>query len=297
MRRIAAVAGLITVAVLVSACSGSSSSGKSAVGSAPAQLGAPARAPGAAPADAKPTTGTLGGASLAATAVIRTASMHVEIARWADVPRQADAAGQIAVAAGGSVFADDRTAGEHGSAQLTLKVPPDSLTVVLSRLSALGKELTRQSSSQDVTSQVADVNSRVRSAQDSLDRLRALYTRATKIADVIAIESEIAQREGDLESLEAQQRTLDAQTSMATVQLYLSAGRAVVTTQHHDRRGFFAGLSGGWRAFTSAAISVATGLGAALPFLVLLALIGTAAWRLRPRRVRHIQTPPAPIVE
>jgi hypothetical protein len=170
----------------------------------------------------------------------------------------------------------------------------EALTAVLAKLSALGKEVTRQSSSQDVTSQVADVNSRVESARGSLARLRALYSHATKVGDVITIEGEIAQREADLESLEAQQRTLEAQTSMATVQLYLSVSGTAPAATHHDKRGFLGGLSRGWHSFTSAATSIATGVGAALPFLVLVLLIGAAAWKLWPRRA---QTPPAPIAE
>ena len=220
--------------------------------------------------------------------------MQVEIAKAGEVARQADAAEQIAITEGGAVFADDRIAGEHGSARLTLKVPPASLAAVLTRLSALGREVTRQSRSEDVTSQVADVSSRLRSAQGSLARLRALFAHAVKISDVITIEGEIAQREADLESLEAQQRILDAQTSMATVQLYLSAAGTAAAPQHHDRRGFLGGLGRGWHSFTSAATSVATGIGAAVPFLVLVLLVGAAAWRLRPRRT---QSPPAPVVE
>jgi hypothetical protein len=202
------------------------------------------------------------------------------------------------------VFADDRTAaggtggaggagGAGGTADLTLKVPPDSLTSVLNRLAALGRELSRQSSSQDVTSQVADVNSRVASARASVAELRALYSRATKIGDVITIEGEIAQRESDLEALEAQQRTLAAQTSMATVSVALSVSGRTPPPAHHGRHGFLGGLAGGWHSFTSAATAVTTGIGAALPFLVLVLVLGAAWLRLRPRRPQ----PPAPIAE
>jgi hypothetical protein len=292
----------MTTAVMLTACSGSGGSDGGGVADRNStQLGrGSVRLPEAAPTNQAANSGKSAGSStdkgapLGVTSLIKSASMQVEIAKPADVARQADAAGQIAVADGGSVFADDRTAGEHGSARLTLKVPPDTLTAVLAKLSALGKEVTRQSSSQDVTSQVADVNSRVESARGSLARLRALYSHATKVGDVITIEGEIAQREADLESLEAQQRTLEAQTSMATVQLYLSVSGTAPAATHHDKRGFLGGLSRGWHSFTSAATSIATGVGAALPFLVLVLLIGAAAWKLWPRRA---QTPPAPIAE
>jgi hypothetical protein len=300
MKRLVVVTVALGAAVLLTACTQSthSANGGSLAGGAPdAAKAAPPAAAGAAHAGSAAGTEStaLDQAPLASTALIKKASLQVQIGKPGQVGAQADAAGQIAAAAEGSVFADQRTSGERPSAELTLKVPPDSLTAVLSRLAALGKELSRQSSSQDVTSQVADVSSRVQSARDSLIRLRVLYTHASKIGDVIAIESEIAQREADLESLEAQQRTLAAQTSMATIELTLSTSTTPApAAKHNDKTGFVGGLQRGWHAFGTSVVAVATALAAALPFLVLLALIGWGALAMR-RRTRAAAPPtPAP---
>jgi len=51
--------------------------------------------------------------------------------------------------------------------------------------------------------------------------------------------------------------------------------------------GFIAGLTGGWNAFTATFSALATALGAVLPFLVLLALIGVPLWRFRHRLRRQ----------
>jgi hypothetical protein len=224
-------------------------------------------------------------------ALIRTADLEVEIAHGSDVAAQANRAEQIAIAAGGTVFADDRTAGNTPTAALTLKVPGVSLAGVLTKLSLLGKEKSRRSSTKDVTTEVADVTSRVRSAQASINRLQVLFSRADKVGDVIALESELSQREADLESLQAQQRSLASQTEMATVTLNLTtSASAVAPKKHTDKSGFLGGLARGWRAFTHGAGAVATGVGAALPFLVLALLIVGAALLLR-RRMRGA-TPP-----
>lgn len=239
------------------------------------------------------------GVPVTSAALIQTADLVVEIAKGPDVAAKANRAEQIAVAAGGQVFADDRTAGSTPTAALTLKVPGGSLARVLTDLSALGKEKSRHSTTTDVTTQVADVTSRVRSAQASIDRLRLLFHQATKVSDVIALESELSQREADLESLQAQQRSLAAQTEMATVTLNLStpAAGTGVHKKHQDKSGFLGGLQRGWQAFTHGAIAVATGVGAALPFLGLTLLILGAAVLLR-RRLRSatppVITPPNP---
>ena len=311
----AALAG--TVVVLgVAGCSSSSGGGSSAAGKlAPATHGdvgaAPARLPAADAAAAG--AGTSGGAAstaggsgasavdttdITSLALIRTASLTVRIAKSAGVAAAANAADQIATEVGGSVYSDDRTAGKHASAQLTLKVPPQSLPTVLTRLAALGTEISRSSSTQDVTTKVADVNSRVTSAQQSLARLRALYGSATKVGQVIEIESEITERESDLESLEAQQRALSDETSLATVNLSLTTRvqHTPPPPKHHPRSGFLGGLSHGWHAFTASVTAVVTALGAVLPFLVIVLLVAALVWRGRGRRRSRPAHPTEPSV-
>jgi hypothetical protein len=218
-------------------------------------------------------------------AVIRTVQLGVRLARRDDLGRQADRADAIAVAAGGSVFADDRTAGPQPAARLVLKVPPARLAPVLAELAGLGVEQSRQLSTVDVTSKVADVTARLASARASVARLQALFGQAVKVSDVIAIEGELATRQADLESLEAQQRALAAQTTYATITLALSTPAAAGAPA--PRRGFLGGLVAGWRHFVAAAQAVATAIGAAVPFVALLAVLVAPLWVLRRRRMSH----------
>lgn len=225
------------------------------------------------------------------TVLIQTADIVVEIAHGSDVAARANRAAQLAIAAGGSVFADERTSGERPTAALTLKVPGAALLRVLNDLGLLGQELSRHSSSKDVTGEVADVNSRVRSAQLAIDQWRQLLSRATRLGDIIALESQLSQREADLEALQAQQRALAAQTAMATITLNLTTPPAATAAhKKQDRSGFLGGLERGWGAFTDSAGAVATAIGAALPFLGLGLLIIGAALLLR-RRMRTAAPP------
>jgi hypothetical protein len=140
-----------------------------------------------------------------------------------------------------------------------------------------------------VAARVADVNSRVRSEQAAIQRLRLLYRQAKKVADIIAIENEMAGREADLESLQAQQRALTAETATASVTLYLLTAhpRAIPKPVHH-RSGFVGGLENGWDALVRTASWAATVLGAIIPFAVLLLAVAVGTrivWvRLRPMR-------------
>jgi hypothetical protein len=307
MRRILLVCGAVLTVGALGACSnsGGGSTGDAALHPVPKEA---AGAPSAATGDTPARPGIAGGGSSEKTlpgdsllldtgARIRTADMTVAIAGAKNVATMANKADDIATTAGGEIDADERTSGKYASATLRLRVPPTQLFEVLSDLAKLGEEKTRQVSSKDVTEQVADVNSRVASAREAIARLRSLYDHATKVADVISIESELGQRESDLESLQAQQRALSRQTAMASVTLNLQT--KPVTKPHEkeqkkkDQGGFLGGLSRGWDAFVGGAGAVATGIGAALPFLVLLVLLA-GALRLVWPRLRHSTPPRAP---
>ena len=219
-------------------------------------------------------------------AVIRTASISVKVKDLS----AADQVRAIAEGVGGTVDGDNRSSGRYASATLILAVPPGSLGDVLARISALGTEKSRTSSSQDVTQEVADVNSRVSSAQAAIDQLKLLFHSATRVGDLIAIESELAQRESDLESLQAQQRALTHQTEKAHVTVSLTTGE-VVAKKHDDHSGFVGGLRRGWDAFAGAVVAVLTGVGVAIPFVLLVAVLGGAGVFLF-RRHRRMSPPP-----
>jgi hypothetical protein len=213
-------------------------------------------------------------------ALIRTAELTVAVD---DVARQAQAAAQIAANADGEVFSDQRNSGDktdQRTADLVLKVPPGQLGPVLDNLAKLGTEEARHTTTDDVTEQVADVDSRVRSAKASLTRLRSLYDRAGTISEVAALESQISQREADLESLQARQRALATQTATATITVHLH-GRAVgpaATRSGNHPTGFWSALKAGWHAFAVSLSWLVTVLGAVLPFAVLALVLAYGAW-------------------
>ena len=289
------VAGGLVALTALGACTSGESGGAGSAGGGGEQAGPPAAARPAAGAHA-PAAQPAGGGDVAvttglhiATAKIQIAHMTVAVRHKNQVAVRADAANDIATRAGGEVDADDRSAGRHPTATLVLKVPPAALTRVLSELSGLGHETSRTLSTRDVTSKVADVNSRVLSAQKAIDRLRKLYTQAVKVRNVIAIEQELSSREADLESLEAQQRALAGETSYATITLTLVVARKHVTAPPAKHtHGFVGGVLAGWHAFVRGAGWLATALGAVLPFAALLLVLALIARTLRRRSTRHV---------
>ena len=216
-----------------------------------------------------------------------------------DVATAADRVESMVLAVGG-VVADEsssRVKGRRGlgDAHLTVRVPPHDFAGTLDRVGGLGRERERTRSARDVTTELADVDSRVRTQERSVARVRTLLARADTIGEVVQIESELARREADLESLQAQLARLKDVTDLSTIEVLLVARDGTRPVPVEDDLGFLAGLRGGWDAFGEIVLVVLTVLGALLPFLVVAALLGLPAYALLRRNRRPAGTaPPTP---
>lgn len=219
--------------------------------------------------------------------VIHTGRMTVRVK---DVTAAAQQAKDAVTAAGGHLAREESSSSEHSdaSAMLEFKIPPDKYPELVTRLGRdLGERLSLSQQTQDVTQQVADVESRVKSAERSLESLRTLLAKADTIGQVLEVEREIANRQADLESLQAQRKSLAEQTAMATLTLHLVGPAAAVTLPADEAPGFLGGLRAGWDALLSFLNVLVTALGAMLPWLAVLAPPVILAWVLVRRRRRR----------
>jgi len=112
----------------------------------------------------------------------------------------------------GGVLAGDQTShdddGKIESSTLILRVPVSKFDAAMDALEKLGRMKSSDSRSKDVTTEVIDVNERVETTQDSLDRLQEFLRTSQNIDDLIRFEREITTREAQLQSLTAQQAYL-----------------------------------------------------------------------------------------
>ncbi|HYN74133.1 MAG TPA: DUF4349 domain-containing protein [Nakamurella sp.] len=199
-----------------------------------------------------------------------------------------------ATAAGGYVSGAD---GDGSTMTISVRVPAEQYDAVVDKIAALGVLSGRSETSKDVTAEIVDVNSRVESMTASVARVRALLAQATGIGDVIAIESELATREADLESLQQQQASLAGLVALSMVTVTLTAVTDSPAAVPADApSGFVAGLTSGWNALLGFLAWIGTVLGALLPFLPVVAALVAAGWWVvrRVRRRARQQVVPAP---
>ncbi len=278
-----------------STASSSSAGSAASVHSAAGSAARPApRAPGSFSQAGARAAGPSTQLTVSAPSIIYTARLTI---RAHDVTCAAARAAALAAGAGGYVAAEHAVSGQGRqhlpAVTITLKIPVAGYQAALTRLTQLGRLVSLDRQATDVTQQVADVASRVTSQQAAIAQLRVLLRRAGSVSALLGVQDQISADETGLESLLAQQRALSHETSYATVSMQLlSRHRARVHHARPSHRGFLAGLSSGWHAFRTAVSWLLTALGAALPFLILAAILAALGYagRGRIRRLLHRPT-------
>ncbi len=292
-RRTALLLAGIATALTLTGCSSSGSddgAGRSSGGAPPAEAvadGAPTQAEvPAGPADGAGREGAKV-ATAEQPAVVATGTVSLEAE---DVARARLAVRKVVDTHQGTIGEQETTTGDKGAlstARLVLRVPSDQFDDVVAALEEVATPTGTTTNSEDVSAEVVDVAARIRAQRKSVGRIETLLARAESIEQIVAIESQLASRQADLDALESRQRWLADQTAMSTVTVYIE--QPVV---HHERTkdeeadGFLGGLTRGWDALAEGAGAVLVVVGFLVPWLVLIALLAVPARLLLRRRTR-----------
>ena len=190
----------------------------------------------------------------------------------------------------GLVFAEETDLRDGAVTRITLKVPPTAFRAALASLADLGEVQTQTVSTDDVTEQVVDLDSRIATAEASVERLRALILRADDIADIAVLESELLNRETTLETLRGQRRTIGDQVALATITVTLTPTPDSPDTpqpEPDELPGFLDALGGGWDALVKVATVVGLVLFALLPWLPMVLVVWAVVHLARRRHHRR----------
>jgi PBP1b-binding outer membrane lipoprotein LpoB len=303
---------LLLISIVIAACSGSSTSGAASQAPARDDSGVPAGEGqglqgGEAPAEAPLQPGSSAapeppavGADVDAK-IIRTGSMDLEVS---NVPQAIREARDAIRSMGGYVGASQTSnIDDQPYAQITYRIPVDRWEDALDALRGVDGDSTKvvseQTDSVDVTSQVVDLEARIRNLEASETALVEIAEQATRIQDILDIQARITEVRGQIEQLEAQQNGLADQTSYATLtvtyQLPLVAA-VEVQAEGWDATAIFdqasATLVGVLQALAGAGIWLAV---VWVPILVMFAIAaGIVAWLLRRFGVLDRAIRPAP---
>jgi hypothetical protein len=105
----------------------------------------------------------------------------------------------------------------------SLRIPAGELASALSEIRGICRVWNETQSGDEVTQQHQDLILRLQNSRETEARLQAILGQRTgKLADVLAVEQEIARVRGEIEQMEAEQKTLEHRVDFATVELRLS---------------------------------------------------------------------------
>lgn len=216
--------------------------------------------------------------------LIRTAEISMTVD---DVEVAASAAVAAAREAGGFQSGGSLDLTEPRTGVVELRVPADAFETVVAAVGELGEVADQALSVEDVTETVVDLDSRIRAAEASVERVRSFLSNTANVTELASVESELTARETQLDTLRAQQRALSQRVDLATITLRFGEEEApaLVTDPKasEDIPSFLRALRYGWVAVVTVAQVAAAVVGFALPLLLVAAPVwlGRRIWRRR----------------
>jgi hypothetical protein len=171
----------------------------------------------------------------------------------------------------------------------TLRIPTERLDEFLSGVSGIGRVASRSENTQDMTVQYSDTSLRLLTQQEKMKRLQELLVKAENVADLLEIETEIANTQYEIDSYETSLRSIDREVQQSLVNLTLveetpaqSAAQDGVSLGQRLADGLAASLEGTVRFFQNMLVFLVM----AMPAILLIAVAGLAVWLIVRRKRR-----------
>ena len=167
-------------------------------------------------------------------------------------------------------------------------VPQEALDGYLAGSEQLGRITSRSESAEDVTASYQDTRARLDTQIALMERLQALMGEAGDLSDLLALESQIADTQYQIDRLQSSLNSTDRQVDYATVSVTLKEETTVELTDDTVTLGerIRSAVRVGWEAFTGFLSDMAVFLVAALPFIGVVAAVVIALWIIRKIRRR-----------
>ncbi|MGS5089092.1 DUF4349 domain-containing protein [Hydrogenophaga sp. A37] len=182
---------------------------------------------------------------------------------------------------------------QPGGAELEMRVNPKDAPQLLGQLEGVGRVASHNTSSEDKTAQVVDVEAHIKNRTEFRDSLRALLQQPganRKLSDVLEIQQTLSQTQAELDSHATQLKLLMQQTTRQHMQV--SFRPEVTLTEGRAANPIWTALRDAGRVMSDSVASLITLVAAFVPWLVVLVPLVWAlrwAWAWRARR----RAPPA----
>lgn len=151
--------------------------------------------------------------------IIYTALISVEVS---DVKEAMDEITAKVTEYGGYISDSDYYNKDRVAGTVTARIPPEKLSELTEKIGGLGKVLSTKLSSDDITFQYVDIESRLKSAEAQEKQLLELMEKATEIEGILAVRYELARVQEEIEVYKGQLRYYDNMVDFSTVTIQLT---------------------------------------------------------------------------
>ncbi len=115
---------------------------------------------------------------------------------------------------------------DNPSMTLEVRIPVNDFDSLLNDIENVGTLLNRNTSSEDVTMQVVDLEARIKSMKLEEQAYQRILLQAKKIPDVLQVQQRLTEIRGQIESMQAQYKTLREQAAYSTINITLQQSAA-----------------------------------------------------------------------
>ncbi len=153
--------------------------------------------------------------------VVKTGSLTVQVDKIDEAERKAR---ELTESAGGRVDQVESTdlAGPSAVINMTLRIPVKNYESVMEKLESLGARLAKQVSVTDVTEKVVDMDARIKTMQAQEEVVRNMLKKSNNLSDSLTINNDLTRIRGEIESVQAQRKSLGGQAAYSTLELKLT---------------------------------------------------------------------------
>ncbi|HYO49667.1 MAG TPA: DUF4349 domain-containing protein [Chloroflexia bacterium] len=148
--------------------------------------------------------------------IIRTGTLQLKVK---DVSNALNEVRSLAGGHGGYISqSDSRQEGDYTVATITLQVPAREFDNVISKLRQVGvKTISENIASSDVTEEYTDLQSQLRNLQATETRMLALQAKAVELEDILTLDRELRQIQGEIERIQGRVIFLSKRSEMSTL--------------------------------------------------------------------------------
>ncbi|MEH6939775.1 DUF4349 domain-containing protein [Bacillus sp. JJ664] len=116
------------------------------------------------------------------------------------------------------------------TAQYTLRIPSNKLNAYLSKINTIGNVTSKSISTEDISNQYFDTETRIKSLKIQEERLLNLLKKSGSLSDIIELEKELSTVRYEIESLTTTIKTYDSLINYSTINLSVTEVAEITDT-------------------------------------------------------------------